>query len=189
MGSRRISIENGRIGLCAGDPRRRFPLLFPLLKRRNSAGHRESAGRQRRSLHARPVVYQPHEEGDPHVLPVLVVSLWNSIECSEDCTRLVEEELVTDLQLVDLPIFTTCPLFKQRLFAVLQALITSFPRLVSTIGRQTQKTVELVRQLLAMELTLVNVRHPDFNGTHIEKVRVEAAAAVQRVEIPAGSDG
>lgn len=102
---------------------------------------------------------------------------------------MVEEELVTDLQLVDLPIFTTCPLFKQRLFAVLQALITSFPRLVSTIGRQTQKTVELVRQLLAMELTLVNVRHPDFNGTHIEKVRVEATAAVQKVAIPAGSNG
>ncbi|CBK22554.2 uncharacterized protein [Blastocystis hominis] len=39
-----------------------------------------------------------------------------------------------------------------------------------------------------MELTLVNVRHPDFNGTHIEKVRVEAAAAVQKVAIPAGSE-
>ena len=88
----------------------------------------------------------------------------------EDCTRLVEEELITDLQLVDLPIFTTCPLFKQRLFAVLQALITS----------QSQKTVELVRQLLAMELTLINVHHPDFNGTHIERVRVEATAAVQK---------
>ncbi|CBK22479.2 uncharacterized protein [Blastocystis hominis] len=39
-----------------------------------------------------------------------------------------------------------------------------------------------------MELTLVNVRHPDFNGTHIEKVRVEATAAVQKVAIPAGTD-
>ena len=48
--------------------------------------------------------------------------------------------------------------------------------------------MELVRQLLAMELTLINVHHPDFNGTHIEKVRVEATAAVQKVEIPAGCD-
>ena len=108
---------------------------------------------------------------------------------SEDCTRLVEEELATDLQLVDLPIFTTCPLFQQRVFAVLQSLIHSFPRLVPLLGRQAQKTVELVRQLLAMELTLINVHHPDFCGTHIEKVRVEAAAAVQKVGIPAGREG
>ena len=131
--SRRVSLENGRIGLCSRDSRGRFPLLFPLLTHRNPPGHREPAGRERRFVHARSVLYQPHEERNPHLLPVLVVSLSNSIESSEDCTRLVEEELITDLQLVDLPIFTTCPLFKQRLFAVLQALITSFPRLVSPI--------------------------------------------------------
>ena len=88
----------------------------------------------------------------------------------EDCTRLVEEELCTDLQLIDLPIFTTCPLFKQRLLSVIQSIIHS----------QTQKTIELIRQLIGMELTLINVYHPDFNGTHIEKVRVEATALVRK---------
>ena len=42
----------------------------------------------------------------------------------------------------------------------------------------------MVRQLLAMELTLINVHHPDFNGTDIEHVRVQATAAVQKVRFP-----
>ena len=90
---------------------------------------------------------------------------------SEDCTRLVEEELCTDLQLIDLPIFTTCPLFKQRLLSVIQSIIHSLLWFLPINTRQTQKTIELIRQLIGMELTLINVYHPDFNGTHIEKVR------------------
>ena len=38
--------------------------------------------------------------------------------------------------------------------------------------RQAQKTIDLVRQLLSMEL--------NFIGTHIEKVRVEATAEVRK---------
>ena len=100
---------------------------------------------------------------------------------SEDCTRLVEEELCTDLQLIDLPIFTTCPLFKQRLLSVIQSIIHSLLLFLPINTRQTQKTIELIRQLIGMELTLINVYHPDFNGTHIEKVRVEATALVRKV--------
>lgn len=74
VSSRRVSLETGRIGLCPRDSRGRFPLLFPLLTRRNLAGHRESAGRERRFIYARSVLHQPHEERNPHLLPVLVVS-------------------------------------------------------------------------------------------------------------------
>ena len=42
--------------------------------------------------------------------------------------------------------------------------------------RQAQKTIDLIRQLLSMELNFINIHHPDFIGTHIEKVRVEATA-------------
>ena len=46
---------------------------------------------------------------------------------------------------------------------------------------QSQKTVDLVRELLSMELNYINVRHPDFNGVHMERVRVEATAKVRKV--------
>ena len=46
---------------------------------------------------------------------------------------------------------------------------------------QSQKTVDLIRQLLSMELNYVNVRHPDFIGIHMERVRVEATARVKKV--------
>lgn len=46
---------------------------------------------------------------------------------------------------------------------------------------QSQKTVDLIRQLLSMELNYVNVRHPDFVGIHMERVRVEATARVKKV--------
>lgn len=110
---------------------------------------------------------------------------WWLFQCilihSEDCARLVEEELCTDLQLIDLPIFTTCPLFKQRLISVIQSIIHSLLWFLSINARQTQKTIELIRQLIGMELTLINVHHPDFNGTHIERVRVEATVSVRKV--------
>lgn len=39
----------------------------------------------------------------------------------------------------------------------------------------------MVRELLSMELNYINVRHPDFNGVHMERVRVEATAKVRKV--------
>ena len=46
---------------------------------------------------------------------------------------------------------------------------------------QTQKTIDLIRQLISMELNFINVHHPDFIGSNIEKVRVEATADVRQV--------
>lgn len=46
--------------------------------------------------------------------------------------------------------------------------------------RQAQKTIDLIRQLLSMELNFINIHHPDFIGMHIEKVRVEATAEVKK---------
>lgn len=42
---------------------------------------------------------------------------------SEDCINLVQEELVCALRLVELPLFTSCPLFKKRLLDTAQSVI------------------------------------------------------------------
>ena len=83
---------------------------------------------------------------------------------------LIREELLSGLQRIEIPIFLSCPLFKKRLLETIQSLI----------GTQSQKTVDLIRQLLSMELNYVNVRHPDFIGIHMERVRVEATARVKK---------
>lgn len=43
--------------------------------------------------------------------------------------------------------------------------------------------MDLIRELLAMELNYVNVRHPDFVGTHMEKVRADATTCVRQVGV------
>lgn len=75
---------------------------------------------------------------------------------------------------VSIPLFDTCPVFKKKLLECVESLIHV----------QTQKTIDLIRQLISMELNFVNVHHPDFIGTNIEKVRVEATADVRRVILP-----
>ena len=92
--------------------------------------------------------------------------------------KLVEEELCCDLNLIDMPLFTTCPLFKKRVNEVAVTLIHS----------QAKKTVDLVQQLLSMELNFINVRHPDFIGRNMEQVRVDAQRVVREVGIGGGCD-
>ena len=91
--------------------------------------------------------------------------------CSEECSQLVENELCFAIQQISIPLFDTCPLFKKRLLECVESLIHV----------QTQKTIDLIRQLIAMELNFINVHHPDFIGTNIEKVRVEATEDVRTV--------
>ena len=90
---------------------------------------------------------------------------------SEECSQLVENELCFAIQQISIPLFDTCPLFKKRLLECVESLIHT----------QTQKTIDLIRQLIAMELNFINVHHPDFIGTNIEKVRVEATNDVRNV--------
>lgn len=108
---------------------------------------------------------------------------------------MVQSELLCALQTIDIPLFTTCPLFKKRLMDTLQNLIRRYVLQYSSLSllhtlvnsfllfiySQSQKTVDLVRELLSMELNYINVRHPDFNGVHMERVRVEATAKVRKV--------
>lgn len=93
---------------------------------------------------------------------------------SEECAQLVENELCFAVKDISIPLFDTCPVFKKKLLECVE----------SVIHVQTQKTIDLIRQLISMELNFVNVHHPDFIGTNIEKVRVEATADVRRVILP-----
>lgn len=100
---------------------------------------------------------------------------------SEECVDLVREELLSGLQRIEIPLFVSCPLFKKRLLETIQSLIRMYAIFFLIPSRQSQKTVDLIRQLLSMELNYVNVRHPDFIGVHMERVRVEATARVKKV--------
>lgn len=83
----------------------------------------------------------------------------------------MENELCFAIKQVSIPLFDTCPLFKKRLQDCVE----------SVVHTQTQKTIDLIRQLISMELNFINVHHPDFVGSNIEKVRVEATADVRQV--------
>ena len=103
-----------------------------------------------------------------------------AVRRSEECVKLVEDELCWDEKKIELPIFTSCPLFKKRLQDCVEGVIHTCARRSGVRRRQAQKTIDLVRQLLSMELNFINIHHPDFIGTHIEKVRVEATAEVRK---------
>ena len=106
-----------------------------------------------------------------------------SLITSEECVDLIREELLSGLQRIEIPIFVSCPLFKKRLLDTIQSLIQTYSSFSLIPCRQSQKTVDLIRQLLSMELNYVNVRHPDFIGVHMERVRVEATARVKKVRM------
>ena len=90
---------------------------------------------------------------------------------SEECSQLVENELCCCMKAITIPLFDSCPLFKKRMSECIEGVIHS----------QTAKTIDLIRQLISMELNFINVHHPDFIGTNMEKVRVEATADIRRV--------
>ena len=49
--------------------------------------------------------------------------IWYLSYRSEETVELVQSELLCALQMVEIPLFTTCPLFKKRLMDTLQNLI------------------------------------------------------------------
>lgn len=102
------------------------------------------------------------------------------LSCSEECVKLVEDELCWDAKKIELPLFTSCPLFKKRLQDCVEGIIHTSGPLAVLRRRQAQKTIDLVRQLLSMELNFINIHHPDFIGNHIEQVRLDATAEVRQ---------